>query len=67
VAAIISLVIGLIMEPDHGWIEGTAILIAVVIVVGVSAGNNVVKEKQFRLLWEKSDQKDVTVRRDGKE
>ena len=32
------------MEPDHGWIEGTAILSAVVIVVSVGAGNDYVKE-----------------------
>ncbi len=31
-AAIVSLVIGIYEEPEHGWIEGTAILIAVFIV-----------------------------------
>jgi O-antigen/teichoic acid export membrane protein len=51
VSAIISLVIGMIMHPDHGWIEGTAILSAVVIVVSVGAGNDYVKEKQFRALY----------------
>ena len=35
-------------ESDHGWIEGAAILIAVVIVVFVTAFNDWSKEKQFR-------------------
>ena len=35
-------------EENHGWIEGVAILIAVVIVVLVTAFNDWSKEKQFR-------------------
>ena len=41
-----------ILEPDeeshHDWIEGLAILLAVVIVVLVTAFNDWSKEKQFR-------------------
>ena len=35
-------------ESDHGWIEGAAILISVIIVVLVTAFNDYTKEKQFR-------------------
>lgn len=50
IAAVISLIIGLIREPDEGWMEGTAILVAVCLVVFVSAGNDYVKQKQFERL-----------------
>ena len=40
-------------EDDHGWIEGTAILIAVVIVVFVTAFNDWSKERQFRGLQDR--------------
>jgi len=56
-AAIVSLAVGLWEHPKYGWIEGTAILIAVLIVAFVSAGNNYSKELQFRSL-EKSSQRD---------
>ena len=42
-------------EEHHGWIEGAAILIAVVIVVLVTAFNDWSKEKQFRGLQERID------------
>jgi len=40
-------------ESDHGWIEGTAILFAVAVVVNVTAFNDWRKEKQFRGLQSK--------------
>ncbi|KAI6187513.1 Calcium-transporting ATPase [Aphelenchoides besseyi] len=40
-------------EQDTGWIEGVAILIAVVVVVLVTAANDWSKEKQFRGLQSK--------------
>jgi len=40
-------------EEEHGWIEGTAILFAVVIVVLVTAFNDWKKERQFRGLQNK--------------
>ena len=39
---------GLEEESDHGWIEGAAILVSVIIVVLVTAFNDYTKEKQFR-------------------
>jgi len=56
VAAIVSLIIGLIEEPNKGWIEGTAILIAVFIVAFVTAGNDYSKELQFRALEKSSEE-----------
>ncbi len=35
-------------EEEHGWIEGVAILVAVIIVVFVTAFNDWSKERQFR-------------------
>lgn len=55
VAAIVSLIVGMVEHPATGWIEGTAILIAVLVVALVTAGNNYTKELQFRAL-EKSSQ-----------
>jgi len=43
-AAVISLVIGIAEDPRKGWIEGAAILLAVVVVAAVTATNNYSKE-----------------------
>ena len=43
VASIVSLIVGMIEHPETGWIEGTAILMAVFIVAIVTAGNNYTK------------------------
>lgn len=56
-ASAVSLGIGIWENPRTGWIEGTAILIAVLLVAFVTAGNNYSKELQFRAL-EKSSQQD---------
>eukprot|EP01040_Poterioochromonas_malhamensis_P017962 gene17962-20820_t len=49
-AATVSLVIGVVTEPDNGWIEGTAIFIAVFLVSNIAAGNDYSKQLQFRAL-----------------
>ena len=53
-------------EPNIEWIEGVAILIAVIVVVMVTSFNDWSKERQFRGLQSKidSDQK-ISVLRDG--
>ena len=56
VAAIISIILGVTVEEDNSgiaWIEGAAILAAVVIVVLVTALNDWTKERQFRGLQKK--------------
>lgn len=50
-----------------GWYEGTAILVAVIIITAVTVGNNYVKEQQFQNLFKKSQQKMVNVIRDGRQ
>ena len=55
-AAVVSLVIGIVEEgAAKGWIEGGAILIAVLLVASVTAGNDYTKELQFRELEKSSD------------
>ena len=55
VAAVIGIILGLTVEKDKdvAWIDGVAILAAVVIVVLVTAMNDWTKEKQFRGLQKK--------------
>ena len=50
-SGVVSLVLGLTVDKsDAGWIEGAAILVAVAVVVLVTATNDFQKEKQFREL-----------------
>ncbi|KAI3382101.1 hypothetical protein SNEBB_009653 [Seison nebaliae] len=76
ICAIISLGLSFYHEPDKGahgneemnveWIEGVAILGAVIVVVLVTAFNDWSKEKQFRGLQEKIEQEHkFTVVRNG--
>jgi len=65
-AATVSLIIGCIEHPDHGWIEGTAIFVAVFLVANISAGNDYTKELQFRSLESSSHSDERTsVLRNG--
>ena len=44
VSAIVSLVLGIATEGlKKGWLEGASILVAVVIIITVTAGNNYIK------------------------
>ncbi|KAF8922975.1 hypothetical protein BGZ58_003514, partial [Dissophora ornata] len=54
-------------EPRMGWIEGAAILAAVSAVVFTNATNNYQKERQFRKLNAKKDDRQVKLLRDGRE
>ena len=65
-SAVVSLAVGVYDDPKTGWIEGTAILAAVVIVAFVTATNDYQKERQFRNLEDvAADSKDVKVLRDA--
>lgn len=66
VAAVVSLVIGFMEDPRKGWIEGAAILFAVIIVAAVTATNNYSKEAQFRKLNAVKDDIHVSVIRGDK-
>ncbi|ORX48862.1 PMCA-type calcium-translocating P-type ATPase [Hesseltinella vesiculosa] len=54
-------------EPRLGWVEGTAILLAVLVVVLTNAINNYQKEAQFKLLNSKREDRVVNVIRNGQE
>ncbi|KAI7847434.1 hypothetical protein BDC45DRAFT_575837 [Circinella umbellata] len=76
IAAVISLGIGIGKDisstspknqPKIGWVEGTAILVAVLAVTLTNAINDFQKEKQFQKLNAKKEDKRVTVLRSGRE
>ncbi len=64
-----SLLLGVFFPPEgdsSGWIEGVAIIVSVIVVCTVSAGNNWMKERQFRALNELSSREaQVKVIRNG--
>ena len=65
-SAIVSLVIGSIEHPSTGWIDGLAIMIAVLLVATVTATNDYQKQLQFRALAAVSDARvEVQVLRGG--
>lgn len=67
VASIFSTVVGILEEGlSTGWMEGASIILAVVLIVTVSAGNNYAKEKQFQKLSEKCAEVKLTVTRESK-
>ncbi|KAI6183732.1 Calcium ATPase [Aphelenchoides bicaudatus] len=56
------------IEENHTWIEGTAILVSIVIVVLVTSINNYLKERQFRNLKSKIEaESEFLVIRDGEQ
>ncbi|KAK7421505.1 plasma membrane calcium [Neonectria magnoliae] len=75
IAAVISLAVGLYQtfggehkngEPKVEWVEGVAIIAAIVIVVVVGSLNDFQKERQFAKLNKKKQDRDVNVVRSGK-
>ncbi|KAH9923745.1 calcium-translocating P-type ATPase [Epithele typhae] len=76
VAAVISLALGLFQdfgpgrdpdEPAVEWVEGVAIMVAIVVVVLVGSLTDWQKERQFRVLNAKKDERTVKVVREGVE
>lgn len=65
VAAVVSLAVGIFEDPSKGWIEGAAILFAVVLVALVTATNNFSKEAQFRQLNAVKNDTTIGVIRNG--
>ncbi|KAF2645365.1 calcium transporting P-type ATPase-like protein [Massarina eburnea CBS 473.64] len=75
IAAVISLALGLYQtfgvehepgEPKVEWVEGVAIIVAIVIVVVVGAANDWQKERQFVKLNKKKEDRVVKAIRSGK-
>jgi len=72
IAATASIILGESMPPpgedrSTSWIEGTAILGAVVIVATVTATNDYMKDRQFRRLSEEAENRKIKVIRDAKQ
>ncbi|KAJ7284885.1 calcium-transporting ATPase [Mycena rebaudengoi] len=76
IAAVISLALGLFQdfgttreknEPAVDWVEGVAIMVAVFIVVIVGSVNDWQKERQFKDLNDKKEERGVKVIRGGVE
>ncbi|KAJ1738197.1 plasma membrane calcium, partial [Coemansia sp. RSA 1086] len=78
VAAIVSLAIGIYQDvrvtgdpvedgQDVHWVEGFAIIVAIAVVTLVASINDYQKEKQFRKLNAKKNDRRVRVTRDGQE
>ncbi|EGR30692.1 hypothetical protein IMG5_125530 [Ichthyophthirius multifiliis] len=67
IASFVSTTIGILEDGfQKGWMEGGTIILAVIIIISISAGNNYVKEKQFQKLSEKREQMNIQVTRNGK-
>lgn len=64
-AVVVSLVVGTIDDPGHGWAEGVAIFISVVVVSQVCAISDYRKQKQFEDLFKKGEAQEVAVVRRG--
>ncbi|KAJ7227098.1 Ca-transporting ATPase [Mycena pura] len=76
IAAVVSLALGLFQdfgtpippgEPKVDWVEGVAIMIAILIVVVVGSVNDWQKERQFQVLNDKKEERGVKVIRGGVE
>jgi plasma-membrane calcium-translocating P-type ATPase len=65
-AAIVSLLVGIYDDPTTGYVEGCAILAAVLVVSIVTACNDYQKETQFRALSKANDDVQVLVKRDNR-
>ncbi|KAG2157932.1 Ca-transporting ATPase [Suillus bovinus] len=74
IAAVVSLALGLFQDfgtplpagqPPVDWVEGVAIMIAVLIVVVIGSINDWQKERQFKVLNEKKEERGVKVIRNG--
>lgn len=61
----VSLAVGFYSDPAKGWIEGAAILVAVLVVAIVTATNDYSKDQQFRALNALKDNILVQVIRKG--
>ena len=60
-SGVVSTILGVTVDTsDAGWIEGVAILIAVAVVVAVTALNDFQKEQQFRQLSKVSEEGTVS-------
>lgn len=64
-SAILSMILGVTVGEEGGWVEGVAILAAVLLVSSVTAANDYNKEVQFRALSSVDADKKIKVIRGG--
>jgi len=72
VSSVVSIVLGVALPPPGesratGWIEGTAILIAVVVVASVTSINDYQKDRKFNQLSAAAEDRTIKVIRNGKQ
>ncbi|KAI9003445.1 hypothetical protein DFJ74DRAFT_438222 [Hyaloraphidium curvatum] len=65
VGATIVLILGTATNPERGWYEGTAIFVAVGIVLVVTSLNDYIKEGKFRKMMELGNDRTIKVIRGG--
>ena len=65
VGAVVILAVGTAIHPSTGWTEGVAIVIAVSIVLAVTAGNDWSKDRKFKKLLLLQTDKKVKIHRGG--
>ena len=69
-ASVVSLAIGIYEDYRDGtsmhWVEGASILFAVIIIVAFNAYNDYNRERQFRTLKHKVDERSVNIFQNGK-
>ena len=65
VGAIVILALGTAIDPKAGWTEGVAIVVAVFIVLSVTAGNDWSKDRKFKKLLLLQTDKKVKIIRGG--
>jgi len=61
IAAVFTIITGLISNPKWGWIEGVSIFIAIIIIVTITSGNDWIKDKQFVHLQSLVRDEDIAV------
>ncbi|KAJ3266097.1 Calcium-transporting ATPase 10, plasma membrane-type [Chytriomyces hyalinus] len=66
VGAVFVTSLGTAMCPSEGWLDGVVIVIAVVLVLGVTAGNDYSKDRKFKKLLLMQSDKKVKAIRGGK-
>ena len=67
VAAVVSFICGYLQHGWQGMLEGASILMAILIILVVTAVNEYSQEKQFQALRKKQDEATVVVWRNNKE
>ena len=76
IATVVSLSLGLFQdfvqlrpdgEPPVNWVDGASILVTTLVIVLVGSSNDWHKEKQFKVLNEKREERTIKIIRDGEE